>query len=300
MNEKTVDAFEFKREIGTWMQSMGDLWGAMLNLKEPPTPAADATQQEEPAGYKARDAIAAALKNWQALALTSTTPESMIAFLKGGGAMPEIMLKLSHTSMDGMVELHQAVLQQFSRLGQSLETYQFQDIDENLARIWADIYEKEVRQFFQIPQIGLMRQYQERVNQAADKYHLFQSKLSEFLNWLSIPFTRTAQVMQEKSKKMLDTGELPDDTKTYYHMWVKVLEGHFMTIFQTPEYVESLACTLSALADFTAARDDVIEDVLSLFPVARKTDLDDVTRELYMLKKRLAKLEKNQQQPIGQ
>ena len=160
------------------------------------------------------------------------------------------------------------------------------------------IYEKEFRRFFQIPQLGLMRQYQERANPAADKYHLFQSKLSEYLNLLSMPFTRAAQVMQENVREMMENGDLPEDTRVYYNMWIKVLEGHFMTFFQTPEYVETLAGTLNSLADFSAARDAVIEDVLSLFPVAKKTELDDMARELYELKKRFKTLEKTQRQTV--
>ena len=67
--------------------------------------------------------------------------------------------------------------------------------------------------------------------------------------------------------EMAQGGELPDDTKGYYNLWVKVLEGHFMTLFQTPEYVDTLTRTVNALADFSAARDSALEDILS--PVSR-------------------------------
>jgi hypothetical protein len=80
--------------------------------------------------------------------------------------------------------------------------------------------------------------------------------------------------------KWLKMDELTDDTKVYYNMWVKVLEGHFMTLFQTPEYVETLTRTVNALADFSAARDAAVEDMLSSLPVAKKTEVDDMAREL--------------------
>jgi hypothetical protein len=49
-----------------------------------------------------------------------------------------------------------------------------------------------------------------------------------------------------------------------------VLEGHFMTLFQTPEYVDTLTRTVNALADFSAARDAAFEDMLGALPVAKK------------------------------
>ena len=105
--------------------------------------------------------------------------------------------------------------------------------------------------------------------------------------------------MQGKLGEMAENEGLTDDTKVYYNMWVKVLEGHFMTLFQTPEYVETLSRTVNALADYSAARNAALEDMLSMLPVARKTEVDDMARELYELKKRLRKLEKAQKQTNG-
>lgn len=300
MNEKTLNPFEFASEINTWMQSMGNLWSEMQNQSNRQTSPSTSNQQESPTGQTPQDTIAASLKNWQAFLQTLSTPESILAFFKSSGAIPEMMVQLSHGSMDNMMELHQRILQHISRLGESVESYQFQNMDENPNQIWSDLYENEFRQFFQLPQLGLMRQYQERLNQAVDKYHLLQSKLSEFLNLLSIPITRTAGVMQEKLSAMMEKGELPDDTRVYYDMWIKVLEGHFMTLFQTPEYTKTQALTLNALADFSTARDAVLEDVLLLLPVARQTDLDDMARELYELKKQVKKLEKALHQTVNQ
>ena len=139
-----------------------------------------------------------------------------------------------------------------------------------------------------------MRTYQEKANRVVDNYHLFQSTLSEFLGLLGMPFTRSMQVMQEKLGEMAEKGELSDDSKEYYNMWVRILEGHFMTLFQTPEYVDTLTRTVNALSDFAAARDAALEDLLGSLPLAKKSDMDDMARDLYELKKRVRKLENNQ------
>jgi hypothetical protein len=51
-----------------------------------------------------------------------------------------------------------------------------------------------------------MRSYQEKANQVADKYNLFQSTLSEFISLLGLPFNRSMQVMQEKMGEMAENG----------------------------------------------------------------------------------------------
>ena len=293
MNEKINDPLGMTAMMNTWMKSMGDLWGNVagqsspaLWAQRPETTADDASRS------KAQAAMAAALKNWQSMAGAMATPESMTAMFKGGGAMPEMLLKLAQSSAGSFMDFHQSIVQRLGRVGKSVEAYQFQDIDENLFRAWTDIYQKEFQQFFQIPQLGLMRTYQEKINKLADKYNLYQSTLSEFISLLGMPFNRSMQVMQEKLGQMAENGELTDDTKVYYNMWVKVLEGHFMTLFQTPEYVDTLSRTVNALADYSEARNAVFEDMFHQVPVATRSDMDDMARELYEVKKRLRKLEK--------
>jgi len=288
MNEKMDDPFGMTAMFTSWMKSMNDFWGALDGEQ-----AADQTGPK-PETPKAQAAMAAALKSWRTMAGAMATPESLTALLKGSGTMPEMLLSMAQTAMGSMVELQQGMIQRLDRMGASTKAYQFADIDENISRIWTEIYEKEFRQFFQVPQLGLLRTYQEKTNHAVDKYNLFQSTLSEFLSMLGMPFSRTTQVMQEKLNAMAESDELPDDPKMYYNMWIKVLEGHFMTLFQTPEYVDTLTRTVNSLADFTAARDAALEDALNLLPVATKTDMDEMARELYELKKRLKKLEKLQ------
>lgn len=279
MNEKKEDPFGMASLVDTWIKSMGDVFGSMAGKSANP---------------KAQANMDAALKNWQAIAGAMAKPESISSLLKGSGAMPEMLLNLAQTSLGGFVKMQQNITDSLGRVGASAEAYKFQDIDENLFRIWTDIYEKEFKQFFQVPQLGLMRTYQEKNNQLADKYNFFQFTLSEFLSLLGLPFNRAMQVMQDKIGEMAENGTLPEDSNVYYNMWVKVLEGHYMTLYQTPEYVETMAKTINALADFSAAKNAVLEDMLSLFPVAKKSDMDDIARELYELKKRLQKLEKEQ------
>ena len=293
MESKKEDPFGMTSMVSTWIQSMNDFWTEVgKNTETAQTAFQTASRSADQPSSKAQAAMTAAMKNWQMLASAMTTPESVDALFKGGGAMPDVLLKLAQTSIASMVDLQQSVIQRLGRMGESTQAYQFQDIDENISRMWTDIYEKEFRQFFQIPQLGLMRTYQEKANQMADKFNVFQSTLSEFLSLLGMPFSRTGQVMQEKLNEMAESNELPEDPKAYYNLWIKILEGHFMTLFQTPEYVDTLTRTVNSLAEFSAARDAAFEDVLNLLPVAKKTDMDEMARDLYELKKRLKALEK--------
>jgi len=143
-----------------------------------------------------------------------------------------------------------------------------------------------------MPQLGLTRFHQEKVNRALDKYTIFQSTFGEFLRLLYLPISHSLNALQDKMGEMVEKEELPGDTRIYYQMWIKTLEGHYMTLFQSPEYIQTLGKTLQSMSELTKARDDVLENMLSSLPIPKQKDLDDLYHELYILKKRIKMLEK--------
>jgi polyhydroxyalkanoate synthase subunit PhaE len=303
MTEKHSQGTHGEDPFSLWSQSMSEAWSGMLKVWPSNNGAAKAKAAGEQgeglgpetgAGTAERMGAAAeaALKNWQALATAMSAPESMLSLFKGVGAMPEMLAKLSRSTLNGLMEMQQKTMERVGQLGQHVDAYTFNDIDENLFRAWSEIYEKDFSRFFKVPGLGLTREYQERVGKAADAYNRYQASLGEFLRLLAIPLGHAHTVLQEKVAEMAEAGALPEEGKAYYDMWIKILEGHYMTLFQTPEYMEALAQTLSNHSAFLNARNAVIEDMLQGLPVPTQSDVDDLHEELHRLKRRLRDLEK--------
>ncbi len=91
---------------------------------------------------------------------------------------------------------------------------------------------------------------------------------------------------------MADVGTLPEDSKTYYQMWVKILEGLYMKLFQSREYINALGQTLDSMSEFTMARNEVVEDMMASLPIPKQKDVDELYHEIYRMKKRIKALEK--------
>lgn len=297
MSNKTAEGIHGEDLFSQWNQSLTDVWGAMFKLWAPATPETDSGAAAEPrkgpgTSERMSSAVESALKNWQAISAAMSAPDSMQALFKGVGAMPEMLAKLSRSTLDGFLEMQQKALERAGQLGEHMDAYTFKDIDDNLFRTWAVLYEKEFSRYFQVPPLGLYREYQERAAKATDAYNRYQTSLGEFMRLLALPLARSVSVLQEKIAALAEEGSLPEDSKVYYDMWIKVLEGHYMTLFQTPEYMESLAQTLNCLSTFKNARNAVIEDLFKELPVPTQTEMDDLYEEIHRLKRRLRELEK--------
>ena len=281
-----------------WTQSMAEMWGGMLRLWFPDADSKPAgpAQDEPGAGPGTADrvgtSVEAALKNWHSFSAGMSEPESLESLFKGAGAMPEVLANLAQASFKGFLEMQQRILDRATRLGDHVDAYTFSDIDENIFRTWTDVYEKEFSRFFQIPKLGLVREYQERISQATDAYNRHQATLNEFMRLLALPVSRSFSVLQEQVSELAEKGELPEDGRAYYDMWIKVLEGHYMTLFQTPEYIETLSRTLRNFTAFQTARNAVVEDMLSGLPVPVRSEIDELYQEIHRLKRRLRTLEK--------
>jgi hypothetical protein len=277
----------------SWMKTVGDFWqGAFKAWNSQPEAATSSTEKKASQSPRFKDGLNKSMRAFQAAAAGMSEPEVLQSLFKGAGAMPDILARLAQSSLTGFLQVQHKLFESAGRIGKTAEAYQFEELDENIFRTWADLYEKEFKQFLNIPQLGLTRFYQEKGNQVLDKYMVFQNTLGEFSRLLTLPVHRSFAVLQEEIGLLAEKGELPEEGKVYYGMWIKILEGHYMTLFQSPEYIQSLGETLATLSDFTRARDDLIEDFLGTLPIPRQKEVDELYKEIYLLKKRIKALEK--------
>lgn len=267
MSDKANDFNDLPRVFTQWASAMTKFWDTTSDPKDPSSRGAAACD-DPPAN-------------------PFTFPGNSL------GLAPGIFTRLAQAGLDDLFRQMDAMSARVGRSEKERPGFQAGDLGENLSRVWGEVYEKELRKFFHVPQLGLTRTYQERAGEAFDKFNIFQATLAEFLQVLCAPFPRSAAMMQEKLWEMAETGDLPEEPQSYYRMWIKVLEGGYMTLYQTPEYTELLARTLNALARFRNARDAVLEDMLSPLPIPKRKEVDDLEEEVFALRKELTALKRS-------
>ncbi|MCW7753724.1 hypothetical protein OOT00_06970 [Desulfobotulus sp. H1] len=179
------------------------------------------------------------------------------------------------------------------KIGEVFETMETSGSGSELFHAWQEIYEKEIRKVFHIPQVGLGREYQERMMAALDRFSLFHGNAIELLHFLYVPMEQSFLQLQKDMEQMVAEGRIPEDQEDYYKLWLQKLESHYMELFRSPEYTSVLGKTLSAMGEFKSARDAMMEDSLQSIPVPTRSEMDELYKELYTLKKRVRELEKS-------
>jgi len=290
MNEKEKESFDPKPVLENWLKAATDFWGPVIEMWSAASGKTDTSMGQE--GGRAKKNLESALRSWKAMSSAMSEPETGKSIFEGIRVLPDIVLKMTQTGWDGYLKLQQQWYERLSRAGQATEAYSFDNLDQDALSVWSEMYEKEFRRLLYMPQLGLTRFYQERANKALDHFNLLQAAMAEFLQILFLPMEKSLQVMQEKMAEMAEEGQMPDNPKVYYQEWIKILEGHYMTLLKSPEYTGKMHATLGAFENFVAAKNEILQDFLQALPVPTDKDMDELYQEIYLLKKRMRKHEK--------
>ena len=238
------------------------------------------------------DSLQATVRMWQAMTGAMGEPLAFEHFQKATEMTPDIALGFAQTCLQSFVSLQGRAGEWIQNRASSLSADEVQELDRVLIKELTETYEKEFSKYLKVPQVGLGRFHQERSLHATDKYNTFQLVLLEFLHMLYLPVERSLKSLQEKMAEMAEAGPLDEKSKTYYNLWIKLLEGEYMELFQQPKFADLMGKTLGALNESTQARQAVIDDVLKQMNIPTNQDLDELSKEIYLLKKRVRALEK--------
>jgi Poly(R)-hydroxyalkanoic acid synthase subunit (PHA_synth_III_E). len=273
-----------------WLQMVAEMW---LNMAKTMPPNSDTTLSTQTAlQNRFTKQLDTNLNLLKSFSLMMSEPESASAVKNSFNALPEILLKMAKSGFDAALQIQYHLMEKAGNIGKRTEAYNFENLDQDVFKALNDVYEKELRQYFKIPPLGLTRFYQERFNEMLDKYNLFETVLAEFLSLLYLPMEKSFVIFQEKLKQMAEEGHLPKETKESYAIWVKILEGHYVNLFKSKEYTDVLHRTLNQMEDFIIVRNKIMEDFFQLLPLVTHKDIDDLYKEFYVLKKRVKELEK--------
>lgn len=287
-NETNAKQNAFSDSWENWMESLIKPYVKQFNDY------VDLASDSEQSVFKGRvgESFLSSLKMWQAMMGATTLSDSVERFSKVSELTPDIVLGFNQSCLETINNLQTHATDWIKKRGETLSQADIQELDRELLRQWNETYQQEFSKYLNVPQIGLSRLYQERGLKAVDKMNAFQLELSSFLHMLYMPIEKSLQTLQEEMTSMAESGTMDEDSKTYYNLWIKSMEGHYMELFKQDEYCEAMHRTLLSLNEYSEAKNEVMNDFFKQMNMPTMEDIDDLSKEIYQLKKRIRVLEK--------
>jgi len=270
-----------------WLKAAADFWEIAAKMAQGEASPGKASSSQEDARPPTPEWGQSALEKWPFLSFLMQTTPSPDSLLQGMETLPEVFLKMARLGWEGYFRLQQQWLEQIDKEGQGVEAAKSDIFGRDTLKAWTEIYGQNFRQLLSLPQLGLTRVYQEKLTQATGAFSLFQEAMAEFLQVLYLPVETSLEVMKARLEELGREGNLSDDFKDYYDMWIKILEGHYMTLLKAPGYLDSLGNILIASGNFKVARQELLDDILKTLQIPTYKDLDELGKEIYRLKKKV-------------
>ncbi|MBM4271718.1 MAG: hypothetical protein FJ139_06125 [Deltaproteobacteria bacterium] len=280
--------------LESWTKASMEFWKSAASMWPAAfggTPTASGSAGEGGADTGAEDPLRMFREIWQTLFSLVITPQAgdshpVSSFYEG-------MLKLSQPLWTGYFQLQKLWMEGVEKGEPRTDLEGFENLAQKITKTCFDMYEKEFGQILKMPQLGLTRVYQERANKTIEEFTHFQRALTEFMQLLLVPMEKAFNAVQTEIKNFEKQGrDALKDPKAHYQLWIKTMEEHYMVLLRSQEYTEALGNTMKALHDFRLSRSQLFMDLLQDLPIPTNRDMDELYRDLYLLKKRVKELEK--------
>ncbi|MBF0318314.1 MAG: hypothetical protein HQL01_00720 [Nitrospirae bacterium] len=162
----------------------------------------------------------------------------------------------------------------------------------NVFHNFYNAFEKTFGKVFKSPQVGKDREKLELLLSTMDLYTVYIAKNAEFQHKIYVAGEKASKKVVQAIADKIKAGEEIKSYNDFYKMWTEINEGEYFELFNTEEFSSIQGALLESALDFRKHFHKLMELYLSDFPIPVRSEIDDMYKTLYELKKRVRTLEK--------
>jgi hypothetical protein len=151
---------------------------------------------------------------------------------------------------------------------------------------WLNTYKATMGKLFEMPAVGPAREKSEKMTKGFSSFvNLYASGMDTSSNLQSV-FMEAMRKVQEKTAKDMNGEISPEKYKEFYNIWMETYSETFKEFSETGHFVSDMGKLNSHLMDFQKYNREMLEDnYLKPMNLPTKTEIDEINKELYFLKK---------------
>lgn len=117
----------------------------------------------------------------------------------------------------------------------------------------------------------------------------FNTRLGEYYKQLVDTWNEAQRQFEKKVPEIPTDSEHIDSTK---RIWIDIFENYFTRLFDSSEFAENFGKLVSSELELAKHWNNIMSLLLESANMPTKSEIDELYKELHMLRKRVAKLEK--------
>ncbi len=157
---------------------------------------------------------------------------------------------------------------------------------------WQKNYENTFAKLLRAPNIGMTRELADKLTENMDKFMDYLNVLSEFSATIYRVGTESMETLLKKYQEMMEQDSQPKTFREFYELWWKTSEDAYQQLFGTEDFAKLLSQVVDAGVVFKKNQDLLMEEFLKQMPVPLKSEMNDLYKTLYDLKKEVRNLKR--------
>ncbi len=153
-------------------------------------------------------------------------------------------------------------------------------------------FENTVGKVFHVPSVGKDREKHELILKCFDDLSIYAAKNTEYQHTIYITGLTAMDKVVEKLAQKITSGEEIKQFDEFFDIWIDTSEQSYFKLFQTEEFAKLQGELLDASLNVKSHFFKVMEMYLYDLPIALRSEMDDLYKTVYDLKKTVKKLEK--------
>ncbi len=151
---------------------------------------------------------------------------------------------------------------------------------------WLKTYESTYGRLIEMPAMGPMRERSEKmVRSFSVSINLYTAWMESLVNFQNV-FMEAMRRMREKMTTEMEGEVRPERYKDFYQLWIETYSETFKEFLKSGHFSSDMGRLTSYFVDFQKSNRDLVEEnVLKPVNLPTRTEIDEMNRELYTLKK---------------
>lgn len=160
---------------------------------------------------------------------------------------------------------------------------------------WLKTYEATYGRIIDMPIMGPSREDAERLRKNFEAAINMHAAWAQSIANYQSAFVEASQKTQEEVEKRFAEGVSPSSYKGYYDLWMETYSETFKEFLKSRFFASDLARLTSNSMDFQKSSRVLIEEnLLRPANLPTRTEMDDLSKEVYLLKKQMKELARDQ------
>ena len=211
-----------------------------------------------------------------------------------GSATPQNQVELWQLYVKGLQKLSQLWVE---LLRLSLESMSRTVVGDRsalfeLSNLYWNIYEKTFGSFLQSPSLGYTRQFNHKLLEGFDTWINFYRASFDYQLMLLNVWARAFEELMRELASSEEKGKTVQNWQQFLQVWSSLFDRVFAETFRSEDTLQIQGKFLNAAMTYRLQQQQLVEVFLKMYDLPSRSEVDEVHRTIYELRKEIKSLKK--------